>query len=43
MRAFLVAAERAEREYLAGQFALLVTAVRGGSNEIKSLVRELKP
>ena len=41
--AFLIAAERAEREDLAGQFALLVTAVRGGSSEIKSLVRELKP
>jgi len=38
-----MAAERAEREDLGGQFALLVTAVRGGSNEIKSLVRELTP
>jgi hypothetical protein len=39
----LIAADRAEREELAGQFALLVTAVRGGSNEIKYFVRELKP
>ncbi|MEW6415823.1 MAG: hypothetical protein AB1482_11270 [Pseudomonadota bacterium] len=43
VRAFLAAAERAEREELAVQFALLVTATRGGGAEIKSLARELKP
>jgi len=43
VRAFLAAADRAERADLAGQFALLVTAVRGGGSEIKSLLRELKP
>jgi len=42
VRAFLAAAERAERDDLAAQFALLVTAVRGSSNEIKSFLRELK-
>ena len=37
-----MAAERAEREDLAGQFALLVTAVRGGSAEIKRLLKEIQ-
>jgi len=43
VRVFLDAAERAERETLAGQFALLVTANHGGSAEIKALLKELKP
>jgi len=43
VRAFLAAIEAGERLQLAAQFALLVTAQRGGNNEIKSLLRELKP
>ena len=43
MRAFLEAIEHTERLELAAQFALLVTAQRGGNSEIKSLLRELKP
>ena len=35
VRAFLAACDRAERDDLAARFALLVTAVRGGSNEIQ--------
>jgi len=41
MRAFLAANERAEREALAADFALLVTAIRGGGSEISTLQREL--
>lgn len=43
MRAFIEAIERSERIELTAQFALLVTAQRGGNSEIKSLLRELKP
>ena len=43
MRAFIEAIEHNERLALAAQFALLVTAQRGGNSEIKSLLRELKP
>jgi hypothetical protein len=43
VRAFIEAIERSERLELAAQFALLVTAQRGGPAEIKSLLRELKP
>jgi hypothetical protein len=39
--AFIEAIERSERLELAAQFALLVTAARGGNSEIKSLLREL--
>ena len=41
VRAFLAAIERLERNDLAAQFALLVTAVRGGSAEIKQLMKDL--
>ena len=41
VRAFIEAIERNERLALAAQFALLVTAARGGNSEIKSLLREL--
>jgi hypothetical protein len=43
VRAFIEAIERSERLELVAQFALLVTAQRGGNSEIKSLLRELKP
>jgi hypothetical protein len=43
VRAFSEAIERSESLALAAQFALLVTAARGGNSEIKSLLRELKP
>jgi hypothetical protein len=43
MRAFLAAVDRAEREGLAAQFALLVTAVRGGESGVKSLAKRLSP
>ncbi|MDP2851855.1 MAG: hypothetical protein Q8O23_00445 [Gallionella sp.] len=43
MEAFLAAADRAECEERAVQFALMVTATRGGCAEIKSLAREIKP
>ena len=43
VRAFIEAIERSEHLELAAQFALLVTAQRGGNSEIKSLLRELKP
>jgi hypothetical protein len=38
---FLAAIDRDERDDLAAQFALLVTAQRGGSAEIKQLLKEL--
>jgi hypothetical protein len=41
VRCFLAASDRAEREALAAQFALLVTAQRGGRAEIQSLLKEL--
>jgi len=41
VRAFLVAIDRAERDNLAAQFALFVTAQRGGSEEVKNLLKEL--
>jgi hypothetical protein len=41
VRAFLAAIERDERDDLAAQFALLVTAQRGGSAEIKRLLKEI--
>ena len=41
MRAFLAVIDRDERNDLAAQFALLVTAQRGGSAEIKRLLKEL--
>jgi hypothetical protein len=41
--AFIEAIERSERLELAAQFALLVTAQRGGGAEIKQLLRELAP
>jgi hypothetical protein len=43
MRAFLAAGDRAERDRLAVQFALMLTATRGGSAEIKALLKELNP
>jgi hypothetical protein len=43
VRAFVAASDRAERDALAVQFALLVTAARGGSAEISSLLRDLTP
>jgi len=42
VRAFLGACDRSERDELALQFALLLTATRGGNNEIKSFLREIK-
>ncbi|MDO8892324.1 MAG: hypothetical protein Q7V00_10800 [Sulfurimicrobium sp.] len=42
MRAFLAAVDRSERDDLAAQFALMVTAQRGGSDEIKHLIKDLK-
>jgi integrase len=41
LRAFLAAIDRDERDDLTAQFALLVTAQRGGSAEIKRLLKEL--
>jgi len=41
VRAFLAAIDRDERDDLAAQFALLVTAQRGGSAEIKRLLKEI--
>ena len=41
VRCFLATSDRAEREALAVQFALLVTAQRGDRSEIQSLLREL--
>ena len=41
VRAFLTAIETGERLQLAADFALLVTAQRGGPAEIQSLLREL--
>jgi hypothetical protein len=41
VRAFLAAIDRDERDDLATQFALLVTAQRGGSAEIKRLLKEI--
>ncbi len=43
VRSFLTASEYREREALAVQFALLLTATRGGNAEIKSLLRDLRP
>lgn len=43
VRAFLQAAERTQREDLAGQFALLVTALHGSGHDIESLMHELTP
>jgi hypothetical protein len=42
VQAFLAACDRAEREQRAVEFSLLVTAVRGGGQEIKALLREFK-
>jgi hypothetical protein len=41
VRAFLEAINRDERDNLAAQFSLLVTAQRGSGNEIKRLLKEL--
>jgi hypothetical protein len=41
MRAFLAAIDRDERDDLAVQFALMLTATRGGSTEIKAVQKEL--
>lgn len=43
VRAFLAAIEAGERLQLAADFAMLVTAQRGGPAEIKTLLRELRP
>jgi hypothetical protein len=43
MRAYLAACDRAEREQRAAEFSLLVTAIRGGEAEIKSLAKRLGP
>jgi hypothetical protein len=42
VRAFLLAIETDERQQLAADFALLITAQRGGPTEIKALLRELQ-
>jgi hypothetical protein len=41
VRAFLAATDRLERDDLAAQFAMLVTAQRRSSAEIKRLLKEL--
>jgi len=38
---FLDAAERAERETLAGQFAVQLVAARGDEGQVKAMGREL--
>ena len=42
VRTFLVAIERSERERWAAEFAVWLTATRGGAPEIKQLQRELR-